>query len=100
MAGFGGLLRVAYLEMPPVTRAYTTACVLTTLAVQMDIVSPFQLYYNPVLIGKGQYEARLTLVQFVLFSARNFQFWRVVTTFLFFGNIGLSFIFNMMFTYK
>ena len=36
--------------MPPVTRMYTTACVITTLAVQMEIVSPFQLYFNPLLI--------------------------------------------------
>ena len=36
--------------MPPVTRVYTTACVITTLAVQLEIVSPFQLYFNPLLI--------------------------------------------------
>ena len=47
------MFRQAYLEMPPVTRAYTTACVLTTMAVQLEIVSPFQLYYNPILIWKS-----------------------------------------------
>jgi hypothetical protein len=31
---FQTLLRQAFFEMPPVTRAYTTACVLTTLSVQ------------------------------------------------------------------
>ncbi|CAG0884423.1 unnamed protein product [Darwinula stevensoni] len=58
-----------YMQIPPVTRAYTTACVLTTLAVtvdfisgtfvspffreqQLDIISPFQLYFNPILIWK------------------------------------------------
>lgn len=82
MAGVGTMLRVAYLEMPPVTRAYTTACVLTTLAVQMEVVSPFQLYYNPLLIMK------------------NYQLWRVVTTFLFFGTFGFNFLFNMIFTYR
>ncbi|EFN74320.1 Derlin-2 [Camponotus floridanus] len=39
-----------YMQMPVVTRAYTTACVITTLAVQLDLVSPFQLYFNPILI--------------------------------------------------
>ncbi|KAK8730619.1 hypothetical protein OTU49_007839 [Cherax quadricarinatus] len=39
-----------YMQMPPVTRAYTTACVITTILVQLDIVSPFQLYFNPILI--------------------------------------------------
>ena len=56
MAGVGSLFRQWYLEMPPVTRAYSTACFMTTLAVQLDIVSPFQLYYNPMLIWK-QYQA-------------------------------------------
>ena len=68
--------------MPPVTRVYTTACVITTLAVQMEVVSPFQLYFNPLLI------------------MRQFQVWRVVTTFLFFGTFGFNFLFNMIFTYK
>ncbi|XP_043233023.1 derlin-2-like isoform X3 [Amphibalanus amphitrite] len=49
-----------YLDMPPVTRVYTTACVLTTLAV----------------------------------------FWRLITTFLFFGPVGFTFLFNLIFTYR
>lgn len=68
--------------MPPVTRVYTTACVITTLAVQMEIVSPFQLYFNPILI------------------IRQYQAWRLVTTFLFFGTFGFNFLFNMIFTYR
>lgn len=80
--------RQEYMQMPVVTRAYTTACVITTLAVvrvkfvikfliiayfyvfqsvgsytnsqylyfqQLDLVSPFQLYFNPILIVK-QYQ--------------------------------------------
>jgi Derlin-2/3 len=76
--------------MPVVTRAYTTACVITTLAVvcvefchqilnnciftrlptmsvgilmsnmsfqQLDLVSPFQLYFNPILIVE-QYQVK------------------------------------------
>ena len=72
----------AYLEMPPVTRVYTSACVITTLAVQLEIVSPFQLYFNPLLI------------------IRQWQLWRIVTTFLFFGTFGFNFLFNMIFTYR
>ncbi|CAB3375834.1 Hypothetical predicted protein [Cloeon dipterum] len=74
--------RQEYLQMPPVTRAYTTACVVTTIAVQLDLVSPFQLYFNPILIVK------------------QYQLWRLVTTFLFFGTIGFNFFFNMIFTYR
>jgi len=71
-----------YMAIPPITRAYTTACVLTTLAVQLEVISPFQLYFNPILIFQ------------------NFQVWRLVTTFLFFGTIGFNFLFNMIFTYR
>uniref|UniRef100_A0A3Q3C669 Uncharacterized protein n=1 Tax=Haplochromis burtoni TaxID=8153 RepID=A0A3Q3C669_HAPBU len=38
------------LQIPVVTRAYTTACVLTTAAVQLESITPFQLYFNPDLI--------------------------------------------------
>ncbi|XP_002167929.1 derlin-2 [Hydra vulgaris] len=71
-----------YMQIPVVTRAYTTACVVTTVAVQLDFVNPFQLYFNPDLIF------------------RNFQLWRLVTTFLFFGTFGFNFLFNMIFTYR
>ncbi|XP_063220782.1 derlin-2 [Bacillus rossius redtenbacheri] len=74
--------RQEYMQMPVVTRAYTTACVITTLAVQLDLVSPFQLYFNPILIAK------------------QYQLWRLVTTFLFFGTVGFNFLFNMIFTYR
>ncbi|XP_067929254.1 derlin-2-like [Watersipora subatra] len=70
-----------YLQIPPITRAYATSCVLTTLAVQVDIVSPLQLYFNPSLILKG-------------------QVWRLITNFMFFGTIGFNFLFNMIFTYR
>lgn len=71
-----------YMQIPPVTRAYTTACVLTTVAVQLELVTPFQLYFNPDLI------------------LRSYQVWRLVTNFMFFGTIGFNFLFNMIFTYR
>ena len=79
---FQTLIRQAYFEMPPVTRAYTTACVLTTMSVQLDLLSPFQLYFNPILIWK------------------NYQLWRLMTTFLFYGTFGFNFFFNLIFTYR
>ncbi|XP_045174021.1 derlin-2-like [Mercenaria mercenaria] len=71
-----------YMQMPPMTRTYTTACVLTTLAVQLDVITPFQIYFNPDLIF------------------RNYQLWRLVTNFLYFGPIGFNFLFNLIFTYR
>ncbi|KAM4706887.1 derlin-3 isoform 2-T2 [Discoglossus pictus] len=70
-----------YLQIPTVTRAYTTACVITTAAV-MELITPFQLYFNPDLIF------------------RKFQIWRLFTNFLFFGPLGFSFFFNMIFLYR
>ncbi|KAK6625142.1 hypothetical protein RUM43_005433 [Polyplax serrata] len=74
--------RQEYLQIPVVTRAYTTACVITTVAVQLELVSPFQLYFNPTLIF------------------HQYQVWRLITTFLFFGAIGFTFFFNIIFTYR
>ena len=71
-----------FMSIPPVTRAYTTACVLTTLAVQLDLVTPFQLYFNPDLVF------------------RKYQFWRLITSFLYFGTFGFNFVFNIIFTYR
>jgi len=82
MANFQTLAMQHYLEMPPVTRAYTTACVMTTFAVKLEVVTPFQLYFNPQLILK------------------QYQIWRFITPFLFFGNFGFNFLFNIIFTYR
>ncbi|XP_032112556.1 derlin-3 isoform X3 [Sapajus apella] len=74
-------LAAEFLQVPAVTRAYTAACVLTTAAVQLELLSPFQLYFNPHLVF------------------RKFQVWRLVTNFLFFGPLGFSFFFNMLFVF-
>uniref|UniRef100_A0A3Q2R3H2 Derlin n=1 Tax=Fundulus heteroclitus TaxID=8078 RepID=A0A3Q2R3H2_FUNHE len=71
-----------YLQIPVVTRTYTTACVLTTVAVQLQVVSPFQLYFNPELI------------------ISRYQLWRLITSFLFFGSPGFGFLFNIIFLYR
>lgn len=71
-----------YMQMPVVTRTYASACVVTTLAVQLELITPFQLYFNPELIFQ------------------RYQLWRLITNFLFFGTIGFNFFFNMIFTYR
>ncbi|GAB5579329.1 derlin-3 isoform X2 [Prionailurus iriomotensis] len=75
-------LAAEFLQVPAVTRTYTAACVLTTAAVQLELLSPFQLYFNPHLVF------------------RKFQVWRLVTNFLFFGPLGFSFFFNMLFVFR
>uniref|UniRef100_F1MS86 Derlin n=1 Tax=Bos taurus TaxID=9913 RepID=F1MS86_BOVIN len=75
-------LATEFLQVPAVTRTYTAACVLTTAAVQLELLSPFQLYFNPHLVF------------------RKFQVWRLITNFLFFGPLGFSFFFNMLFVFR
>ncbi|XP_014868047.1 PREDICTED: derlin-2-like isoform X1 [Poecilia mexicana] len=71
-----------YFQIPLVTRTYTTACVLTTAAVQLQVISPFQLYFNPDLI------------------ISRYQIWRLITSFFFFGSLGFGFLFNIIFLYR
>ncbi|KAL5477172.1 hypothetical protein EMCRGX_G023925 [Ephydatia muelleri] len=75
------IFRNEYMQIPVVTRFYVTACTLTTLAVQMNVVSNLELLYHPHLILKG-------------------EVWRLVTCFLFFGYLGFNFLFNMVFLYR
>lgn len=60
-------LQQEYFSIPPITRAYTTTCLLTTIAVvsdcafpssirfllqQLEFITAYQLYFNPELIFK------------------------------------------------
>lgn len=49
-----------YLSMPPVTRAFMTACVCTTLFVYLGIISILHLYLNFSLITE-RFEVRFRL---------------------------------------
>ena len=71
-----------YMRIPPITRVYMTLCVLTTLAVQLDIISPLDIFleFNAVF--------------------KNYEFHRLLTTFLFFGYFDINFIFHMYFLYR
>jgi len=71
-----------YMEIPLVTRVFTSACVLTTLAVHMELVTPYDLYFNPYLVFQHH------------------QWWRLLTNYLFFGTLSFNFVFNIIFTYR
>ncbi|ETW81728.1 hypothetical protein HETIRDRAFT_65032 [Heterobasidion irregulare TC 32-1] len=66
-------------QIPPVTRAWLVLSVLTSLAVQSQLVTPLQLYFS--------FKASFT----------NMQLWRVFTNFFYFGTISLDFVFHMFF---
>lgn len=49
------MLEQWYYEVPPVTRVWTTAAVVTSILVQCQIVTPYQLFYSSVSVwGKSQ----------------------------------------------
>jgi|UniRef100_A0A7S1SZ48 Derlin-2/3 len=71
-----------YKELPPITRGYVTLSFLTTAGCAMDIISPFNVYFNAKLIF------------------RRWQLWRLFTNFFFFGSLGLDFVFHIFFLLK
>jgi Derlin-2/3 len=79
-AGGGGVpIEQWYFELPIITRIYATGAVLTTLLCQLNVISPFHLYFS--------------FRQIVY----NKQYWRLFTNFFFFGSFGLDFIFYIFF---
>jgi len=85
-AGDGGMggqagfpLENWFWEMPMCTRWWTTATVLTSALVQCEIVNPFQLFYS---------------FQTVFYRQ---QYWRLLTTFLYFGPLSLDLVFHVFF---
>lgn len=68
--------------MPPITKVYLTSAVAITSACFLDVVSPLTLYYNyDLILNKGQY-------------------WRLITSFLFFGSFSIDFLFHMYFVVR
>ncbi|CAA3009347.1 derlin- [Olea europaea subsp. europaea] len=68
-----------YKQMPIITRTYLTAAIVTTIGCSLEIISPYDLYLNPVLVVK------------------HYQVWRIVTNFLYFRKMDLDFLFHMFF---
>ncbi|KAH8825394.1 Der1-like protein [Flagelloscypha sp. PMI_526] len=65
-------------QIPPITRWWLILSVATSLAVQSELVTPLQLYFSAQ-------------------NAMNGEPWRAVTTFFYFGPLGLDFIFHLYF---
>lgn len=68
-------------SVPPITRFYCGGVLLTTIGIKLNFLSPLKIYFNPELIYQGEY-------------------WRLFSSFFFFGNFNLHFIFHMMFIYR
>ncbi|GBF90363.1 der1-like family protein [Raphidocelis subcapitata] len=71
-----------YMSLPIITRYYVTLSFLTTAGCALEIITPFNVYYNTSLIF------------------RKGEVWRLLTNFFFFGSLGLDFVFHMFFLVK
>ncbi|EEQ30344.1 derlin-2 [Microsporum canis CBS 113480] len=68
-----------FYEMPPCTRWWTAATVLTSVLVQCHVLTPYQLFYS---------------FRSVFIKS---QYWRLITTFLYFGPLNLDLVFHVFF---
>ncbi|KAI9780582.1 MAG: hypothetical protein M1835_004458 [Candelina submexicana] len=95
MLGGGGLdagmvagnfpLEQWFYEMPVCTRWWTTATVATSVLVQCQVITPFQLFYS----------FRAVFVKSQVLTDQ--QYWRLITTFLYFGPLSLDLLFHVFF---
>ena len=68
-----------FFRIPPITRSYITLLISTTLATHLKFVTKFDLFFNWSLIYQQH------------------QYWRLITTFLYFGQFSLDFVFQIHF---
>ncbi|KAL1992884.1 hypothetical protein VTN49DRAFT_3640 [Thermomyces lanuginosus] len=68
-----------FFEMPPCTRWWTAATVATSVLVQCHVLTPFQLFFS---------------FRAVYVKA---QYWRLITTFLYFGPLNFDLLFHLFF---
>ncbi|KZV91734.1 Der1-like protein [Exidia glandulosa HHB12029] len=66
-------------QIPPITRGWLLLAVATSIGVQCQLVTPLQLYFS------------------VQAAVQKAELWRGITTFLYFGPLGIDFVFHMFF---
>ena len=69
-------------NIPPITKFYLGSCIGLTVAIKLKWFSALQIYFNPKLI----------------FQQR--EFWRLFSSFCYFGDLDISFLFHMLFVYR
>ncbi|KAF2841473.1 DER1-domain-containing protein [Patellaria atrata CBS 101060] len=79
--GMGGQfpLEQWFYEMPVCTRYWTTISVITSVLVQCHVITPFQLFYS---------------YRSVFYKS---QYWRLVSSFFYFGPLSLDLMFHVFF---
>jgi Derlin-2/3 len=105
MGGEGGgfPLETWFWEMPMCTRWWTTATLLMSGLVQCDLVTPFQLFYSyRTVFEKSQVRSARFLHPYQLLvryctDSHPPQYWRLLTTFLYFGPFSIDLFFHVYF---
>ena len=93
-----GTLEQWYYDVPIVTRVWTTASVLTSVLVQCQVVSPFQLFFSFSSVWyKRQVSSSPQHPTTTQLKKQPQQYWRLLTTFLYFGPLSLDFMFHLFF---
>ena len=101
-------LEAWFWEMPTCTRWWTTATILMSALVQCQMVTPFQLFYSfRAVFVKSQVSTVFGTFLFPLLVIYLFwtpmltipiiQYWRLLTTFLYFGPFSLDLLFHVYF---
>jgi Derlin-2/3 len=86
-----------FFEMPVCTRWWTTATVVTGLLVQCHILTPFQLFYSfRAVFVRSQVRFTSLLLNLQLLTEQK-QYWRLFTTFIYFGPLSLNLLFHIFF---
>jgi Derlin-2/3 len=95
-----------FYEMPVCTRWWTVATVATSLLVQCHIITPFQLFYSyrAVFVKNQVLEMQISPAPRSASSNGHpvnltipFQYWRLLTTFIYFGPLSLDLLFHVFF---
>jgi Derlin-2/3 len=85
-----------FYEMPLCTRWWTAATVVTSVLVQCQVLTPFQLFYS----ARAVFVKNQVCTHFILTDPSRLtstQFWRLLTTFIYFGPLSLDLLFHVFF---
>lgn len=87
-----------FFEMPVCTRWWMTAALGASVLVQCHILTPFQLFYSfRTVFYRSQVRQRHLLPDEGLLLTMLYQYWRLITTFFYFGPLSLDLLYHIFF---
>ena len=87
-----------FFEMPVCTRWWMTAALGASVLVQCHILTPFQLFYSfRTVFYRSQVRQRHLRLDEGLLLTILYQYWRLITTFFYFGPLSLDLLYHIFF---